>query len=345
MGGTVDEFKCLSKAIELDTEWFRGVSSQLSELVGSCSPNGRIIPVDHHYGSSSSNSISDSTFPCAQCGMVTPSRAKHVLNWCERFKDRYRWRKNNILYYMDSLLDHNTYQVFCNLPDRRTAAGGTIPGSLQPANVASQFDFAKLVPDIVATDRSTEEVHIFVLSVPHETDAEMAHAEKLNQYHHLVAELRRSNYGHCINFHALEVGSASGHISACSRVALYALYKLSLTSNPPLDLFMANVSQLAKLSSFKIFKTRHESKPWVMTATLYPSDGGRVFVSSKRNLLRKYIIPAARAGGCVVAFIAALFLLYLSCRTLKWVWSQMTSAIVFGIFMTCVAACLSIFRP
>ena len=55
--------------------------------------------------------------------MVTPSRSRHILNSCERLQDRYRWRKENIIHYIDSILDHNTFKAFCNLKDRRTTSG------------------------------------------------------------------------------------------------------------------------------------------------------------------------------------------------------------------------------
>lgn len=123
----VAEYQSLAKAVELDTEWFRSVTSQLPSS-SAASPNGHIIAFNNPYsnGSAQSGSIADSTYPCSQCGMVTPSRSKHILNTCERMRDRYRWRIENILSYVDSLLDHNTFKVFCNLPDRRTATGTDI---------------------------------------------------------------------------------------------------------------------------------------------------------------------------------------------------------------------------
>ena len=45
------------------------------------------------------------------------------MNFCPKFEDRYKWRKGNLVNYMDSLLDHNKFKVFCDLPDRRTSGG------------------------------------------------------------------------------------------------------------------------------------------------------------------------------------------------------------------------------
>ena len=121
----VCEFKSLAKAVELDTDWFRSVTSLLPKFAGS-SPNGSIVPFVTPYSDAGSNSsVSDSIYPCSLCGMVTDSRSKHVLNNCERLKEKYKWRKENIIHYIDSLLDHNSFKVFCNLKDRRTATGKT----------------------------------------------------------------------------------------------------------------------------------------------------------------------------------------------------------------------------
>ena len=123
MRNGVCEFKSLAKAVELDTDWFRSVTSLLPKFA-SASPNGSIVSFDSPYtDSTKSNGFADSTYPCSLCGMVTSSRSRHVLNSCERLRDKYRWRKENVVHYIDSLLDHNAFKIFCNLKDRRTATG------------------------------------------------------------------------------------------------------------------------------------------------------------------------------------------------------------------------------
>ena len=49
--------------------------------------------------------------------------------------------------------------------------GGTIPKEIQPMT-GDLIDWNDLVPDIVAIDRLSEEVFIFVINIPHETDLE-----------------------------------------------------------------------------------------------------------------------------------------------------------------------------
>jgi hypothetical protein len=63
------------------------------------------------------------TFACSHCKTLISNYNKHIMTVCSSFKDRYVWRKANLVNYLDSLLDHNKFKVFCDLPDRRTSAG------------------------------------------------------------------------------------------------------------------------------------------------------------------------------------------------------------------------------
>ena len=347
MGGGVEEFRTLAKSVELDTEWFKSVTCHLPNYL-SQSPNGSIVHIPSPYSNGGSNGnhgsslITDSTYPCPLCGMVTPSRSRHILNHCERLRDKHRWRKENIVHYIDSLLDHNSFKVFCNIQDRRCANGGTIPMDIQPIT-GDLVDWKSLVPDIVAIDRLSDEVFIFVINTPHETELEAQHTEELNRFHQGIVAMRRS-FSSTVNFFALEIGAGSGYASETAKNALYELHKLTLTRQPPLDKFIHNVSQLSKLGSYKIFKSRHESRQW-NSNYLYPDSGHRVFNATKRNILNKYVYPLARAGGCIVAIIFPLFLFYLFCLFLQWCWSMLSSKILVILVIATIAGCLNIFRP
>ena len=63
-----------------------------------------------------------------------------------------------------------------------------------------------LVPDIVAIDRLTDEVFIFVFTIPHETELESTHTEILNYYHQGITAMRRS-FKSTVNFFAVEIGT------------------------------------------------------------------------------------------------------------------------------------------
>ena len=199
------------------------------------------------------------------------------------------------------------------------------------------------MPDLVAIDRLSDEVFIFVISIPHETEIEDAHTEQLSKYHQALTAMRRS-FNCTVNFAALEIGSASGYIADRSHGPLYELHKMTVSRQPALPNFIHNISQLVKLGSYRIFKGRHESR-YGNVPHLYPDSGGRVFSTTRRTILNKYIYPLARAGGCIVAIIFGIFLLYLFCQLLFWIWSMLSSQLLVFVFLAIVAMCLSIFRP
>ena len=154
----------------------------------------------------------------------------------------------------------------------------------------------------------------------------------------------RRSFKCTVNFYALEVGSASGHVTHRSGSGFYELHKLTVTRQPSLENFIHNVSQLAKLGSYRIFKGRHESR-YGNVPYLYPDSGGRVFNTTRRNILNKYVYPLARGGGCIVAIVFLIFLFYLLCLFLLWVWSLLNSQVLIFVFLLIVALCLSVFRP
>ena len=79
--------------------------------------------------------------PCYQCGLVVEDQIQHVLNNCDKFKEqgRYTWRRNCILHYLDTLLDHNKFRIFCDLADRRTSSGALYEYRIFLASL--NFDF------------------------------------------------------------------------------------------------------------------------------------------------------------------------------------------------------------
>jgi len=183
-----------------------------------------------------------------------------------------------------------------------------------------------------------------VINIPHETDLEECHTQQLNKYHQGLSAMRRS-FNCSVNFFALEIGSASGYVPERSASVLYELHKLTHQRNPPLQNFIHNVSQLAKLGSYRIFKGRHDKSRNGNIPYLYPDIGGRVFSTTRRNILNKYVYPLARAGGCIVAIIFIIFLLYLLCLTLLWIWSLLSRQLLVFVFLGLVFLCLLVFRP
>lgn len=121
------EFVYLLKAIELDNEWHKTVMNASFKMTLSArAPLLKSVSGAPKWPLSAANQgDSGCSYPCPSCGTVILSHMKHILNVCEAFQDRYFWRKANIVNYIDSILDHNQFKAFCDLPDRRTSAGLT----------------------------------------------------------------------------------------------------------------------------------------------------------------------------------------------------------------------------
>lgn len=142
-----DDFGSLQRALEMDPEWHRMVASStpatILDMSGDLCSGGRPVPVPpltspavapatrRYYGGRNgsggvgSGSGQGGRRPCCHCGLVVEDQIRHFINHCDRFKDqgRYQWRKGNVLHYLDSLMDHNKFRIFCDLPDRKTSSG------------------------------------------------------------------------------------------------------------------------------------------------------------------------------------------------------------------------------
>jgi hypothetical protein len=122
-GGSSKEFLTLAKALESDTEWHRTVTNATYAIAMS----SRGAPLKGHSGAPqwpiNPQQKTGPAFPCSHCGTSIVNYNKHIMTFCATFKERYNWRKSNLVNYCDSLLDHNKFKVFCDLPDRRTSSG------------------------------------------------------------------------------------------------------------------------------------------------------------------------------------------------------------------------------
>lgn len=119
------EFLSLAKALKSDTEWHRTVMHATYEVA----INNRVAPSKpslydtSHLRDSDDEKPRQTSFTCPHCSVTIDNYNKHVLNVCVTFHERHLWRKSNIVNYIDSLLDHNKFKIFCDLPDRRTSGG------------------------------------------------------------------------------------------------------------------------------------------------------------------------------------------------------------------------------
>lgn len=119
---STQEFLSLLKAIELDNEWHKTVvNASFKMALNTRAPVLKSLSGAAKWPLAAGDP--SCSYPCPNCGTVVLNHTKHLLNSCESFHDRYFWRKANIVNYVDSILDHNQFKAFCDLPDRRTSAG------------------------------------------------------------------------------------------------------------------------------------------------------------------------------------------------------------------------------
>ena len=194
--------------------------------------------------------------PCYQCGLVVEDQIHHVLNNCDKFKEqgRYTWRRNCILHYLDTLLDHNKFRIFCDLPDRRTSSGATVPNEIVPPTFTLEYDKDLLyAPTLVAVGREIDEIYLFDISLHHESEIEMARHAKMEIYGPLVEAIKRQKTSSLVNLYTLEIGSSLGQMSETTKFSIWQFFRLT-TKSTSMENIVSNIALLAKLSSFKLFK-------------------------------------------------------------------------------------------
>ena len=125
VGSSTKDFMSLLKAVELDTEWHRNVTNSSFKMA--ITNRGPILKTLSGAAkwplTGPAKQDTGCSYACPHCGTVMSNHTKHILNSCEGFKERYAWRRANVVNYVDSILDHNQVKAFCDLPDRRTSAG------------------------------------------------------------------------------------------------------------------------------------------------------------------------------------------------------------------------------
>lgn len=167
----------------------------------------------------------------------------HILNGCKVSLNqlRYTWRHNNILHYICQKIDKEKFTFYADLPNHQLPNGGTIPENLCTTNKR---------PDLVIIDERKQEITIFELTVPLETNIETAHTQKQEKYSSLTQEMPDKK----VKIIPFEIGSR-GYISRANKVNLRTLN--SFCKDTSLKTFSENISNIAQMSSFYIFNNRN----------------------------------------------------------------------------------------
>ena len=91
---------------------------------------------------------------------------------------RYTWRHDNILKYVYDNINNPKLKVYSDIEGAQSVNGGTIPPNLI---------VTPLRPDIVIMN--DQNLNIFELTVPFETNIEKQHIYKTNKYSHFLTDI------------------------------------------------------------------------------------------------------------------------------------------------------------
>ena len=156
--------------------------------------------------------------------------------------------RDNILKYICENVDSEKYQLNADIDGYSLPGGGTISPDLCVTPER---------PDIVIHDRLTNELCIFELTVPLETNILNAHTRKAEKYSHFIPDITSAN----VKVIPFEIGSR-GYISPDNKTSLKLLFKYC-SKETTYRTFMKNISAISLYSSYYIFIQRksHEWDP------------------------------------------------------------------------------------
>ena len=136
--------------------------------------------------------------------------------------------------------------MFADIPGQEAPGGGTIPSDIL---VSAQK------PDLVILDRLMYMMTIFEITVPFETRLQQSRQLKQNKYAHLVHDLECKGWQ--VNRRTVEVGSR-GLINKENTETLTSFLEFTKDKRKPKK-FLATISQLAIIGSFKLFLARRDA--------------------------------------------------------------------------------------
>ena len=163
----------------------------------------------------------------------------HILNGCKVSlnQQRYTWRHDNILRYICENVGSEKYQLNADIDGYSLPGGGTNSPDLCVTPER---------PDIVIHDRLTNELCIFELTVPLETNILNAHTRKAEKYSHFIQDITSAN----VKVIPFEIGSR-GYISPDNKTSLKLLFKYC-SKETTYRMFMKNISAISSYSSYYI---------------------------------------------------------------------------------------------
>ena len=106
--------------------------------------------------------------------------------------------------------------------------------------------------------REIDEIYLFDISIHHESELELARHAKMEKYGPLVEAIRRQKSSSLVNLYTLEIGASLGQMSETTKFSIWQFFRLT-TKCTTMENIVSNITMLAKLSSFKLFKVHTHS--------------------------------------------------------------------------------------
>ena len=186
---------------------------------------------------------------CNFCGNI--ETLAHVLSNCSTAltQGRFTWRHNSVLGSIIKLVQphlKNGMVLHADLPGHQAPHGGTIPPHIL---------VSALKPDIFIYSELSQEVVVFELTCPWDSNIDRSHNFKSEKYAPLVSDLSRT---HLVSFFSVEI-SARGQVTKSNQTRLKSfIHKCCVTNNRMFKNLINISSKAALLSSFSLFSARRE---------------------------------------------------------------------------------------
>ena len=175
------------------------------------------------------------------------ARDREIFDY--RYQIRYMWHHNSVFNSLIDLIRPHLKQgmiLYSDMPGFQAPHGGTIPPHVLVTS---------LKPDIVIVSSVSQEVIVFELTCPWDSNITRSHNFKSEKYAPLIADLSQC---YVVSFYPIEV-SARGQITKDNRSRLKSFLLKSCTASRALSKSLIHVSsKAALLSSYSIFSARGE---------------------------------------------------------------------------------------
>ena len=186
---------------------------------------------------------------CGFCGNI--ETLAHILSNCSTAlsQGRFTWRHNSVLGSIINLIRphlKNGFILHADLPGHQAPHGGTIPPHIL---------VSALKPDIFLYNELSQEVVVFELTCPWDTNIDRSHTFKSQKYAPLVSDLSHS---FVVSFFSVEI-SARGQVTKNNQSRLKSfIHKCCDNTNGMLKSVARISSKAALLSSFSLFSARRQ---------------------------------------------------------------------------------------